>query len=55
MERVADPTVVAALFSMILAMRNRLHAMGQVSVMITFSDKFILTRYLHRLFLRIHF
>ena len=45
MERVADPTVVAALFSMILAMRNRLHAMGHVSLMmfesvVTLSDAF---------------
>ncbi|KAF7790804.1 hypothetical protein EIP86_001761 [Pleurotus ostreatoroseus] len=30
MERVADPTVVAALFSMILTVRNRLHAMGHL-------------------------
>ncbi|THG94413.1 hypothetical protein EW026_g7057 [Hermanssonia centrifuga] len=28
MERVADPTVVAALFSTVLTVRNRLHAMG---------------------------
>ncbi|PCH41012.1 hypothetical protein WOLCODRAFT_162739 [Wolfiporia cocos MD-104 SS10] len=28
MERVADPTVVAALFSLILTIRNKLHALG---------------------------
>ncbi|OBZ70442.1 Protein STB6 [Grifola frondosa] len=30
MERVADPTVVAALFSLILSTRGQLHALGQV-------------------------
>lgn len=30
MERVADPTVVAALFSLILSTRNKLHALGCV-------------------------
>lgn len=30
-ERIADPAVVAALFSLVLSMRNRLQAMGNVS------------------------
>lgn len=35
MERVADPTVVSALFSMVLSVRNKLHALGHVCRAIT--------------------
>lgn len=30
MERVADPTIVSALLSLVLTMRNKLHDLGQV-------------------------
>jgi hypothetical protein len=31
MERVADPTIVSALLSLVLTMRNKLHDLGQVT------------------------
>jgi hypothetical protein len=38
MERVADPTAVAALFSIVLVMRNKLHIMGHVRTGISTSS-----------------
>lgn len=40
MERVADPTVVAAMFSMVLTLRNKLHVMGHIVPKDPFVDPY---------------
>lgn len=56
MERVADPTVVAALLSLIFTVRNKLQVLGIVrSFLLFFCYPLLITMSVCRWFLRTHF